>query len=135
MNDTTTSLQFAFDFDDRYERVLSLLGVRPETASVEVGAETVAIRFGPWRCTTRIDNVRDVCVTGDYTAYRAIGPHLSLKDRGVSFGTNTHMGVCLLLRTPVRGLDPLGALRHPGITVTVRDPERFAATMRQRAGL
>lgn len=135
MSDGTSTEQFAFDFDGRYRRFLSALGVRPETAGVDVGATDVTVRFGRWRCTTAIANVRDVCMTGDYKAYRVIGPRLSLADRGVSFGTNTHIGVCLLVRTPVRALDPLGVLRHPGITVTVRDPERFAATVRERAGL
>jgi hypothetical protein len=135
MSDAASTEQFAFDFDGRFRRPLSLVGVRAETAGVEVTDADVTVRFGPWRCTTRIDNVREVCITRDYEAYRAIGPRLSFKDRGVTFGTNTHMGVCLLLRTPVRGLDPLGLLRHPGITVTVRDPERFAATLRERAGL
>lgn len=135
MSERTTTEQFAFDFDGRYTRLLALLGVQPETTSVEVDDSNVVVRFGPWRCSTSIDNVREVCVTGDYKPYRAIGPHLSLKDRGVTFGTNTRMGVCLLLRTPVRGLDPVGVLRHPGITVTVRDPQRFATTIRERAGV
>jgi hypothetical protein len=33
---------------------------------------------------------------------------------------------------PVRGLDPLGVLRHPELTVTVRDPERLLSRLSQR---
>lgn len=79
--------------------------------------------------------MRAVRVTGPYRWYRAIGPRLSLADHGLTFGTTTACGVCLLLREPVPGIDPLGVIRHPGLTLTVADPQRFAATVRHYAGL
>jgi hypothetical protein len=78
---------------------------------------------------TELANVTGTDVTGPYQALRAIGPHLSLADRGVSFGTNTRAGTCVLFAHPVRGLDPLGFLRHPGMTVTVQDPDALAARL------
>lgn len=50
-------------------------------------------------------------------------------------GTTTTRGVCLLLRQPVPGIDPLGVIRHPGLTLTVANPQRFAAIVRVHAGL
>ena len=43
---------------------------------------------------------------------------------------------CLPLVSPtVAGITPVGPLRHPGVTLTLAEPERFVAALRQRAGL
>jgi hypothetical protein len=34
----------------------------------------------------------------------------------------------------VPGIDPIGLIRHPNLTLTVADPQRFAAAMRHYAG-
>lgn len=112
---------FAFRFDPRYRLFLSALGVRPDRALVRVDGGQLDARFGPWRCSTTLDNVAGAEVTGPYTAIRAIGPRLSMKDRGLTFGTNAQRGVCIRFREPVPGLEPTGRLRHPGLTVTVED--------------
>jgi hypothetical protein len=123
------STRFAFRFDPRYARVLGAAGVTRERAEVRVDDETFAVDFGPWKLRTPRSNVASATVTGPYVALRVIGPHLSLKDRGVSFGTTTEAGTCVLFREPVRALDPLGLLRHPGCTVTVEDVEGLAALL------
>ena len=41
-------------------------------------------------------------------------------------------GVLVSFRKPVRGLDPLGVLRHPELTVTVSEVERLAELLRLR---
>jgi len=112
---------FAFRFDPRYRGFLSALGVRPDRAIVRIEGGRLDARFGPWLCTTTTDNVAGTDVTGPYSAIRVIGPRLSLKDRGLTFGTNTERGVCIRFREPVPGLEPTGRLRHPGLTVTVDD--------------
>jgi hypothetical protein len=61
-------------------------------------------------------------------------PAASPSDHGLTFGTTTTGGVCLQLRDPVPGIDPLGLIRHPSLTLTVADPQRFAAAMRRYAG-
>ena len=48
-----------------------------------------------------------------------VGPHLSLADGGVSFGSTAAGGVCLRFGVPVPGLAPGGWPRHPAATVTV----------------
>ena len=125
---------FSFRFDPRYRRYLAALGVRPDRAVVRVDAGTIEARFGPWVCATTIDNVTGTEVTGPYSPIRAIGPHLSLKDRGLTFGTNAQRGVCLRFRDPVPGLEPTGRLRHPGLTVTVEDVDGLVRALAPAAG-
>ena len=127
--------QFRFEFAPRYRAVLALLGVTPGTATVTLDEERVVARFGPWSCETTVANVREVCLTGPYRGYRAIGARGSFVDRGLTFGSTTAGGVCMLFGEPVRGLDPFGLMQHPGLTVTVADREGFAASLRRRAGL
>jgi hypothetical protein len=127
--------QFEFAFDSQFRPFLALIGVTSGTAHVTLTAEQLVARFGPWTCETPIGNVRDVCRRGPYHWYKAIGPRGSFVDRGLTFGTTTKGGVCVLLRDPVPGLAPVGALRHPGITLTLAEPERFVASLRRRAGL
>jgi len=127
--------QFELAFDRRFRPQLAVLGITPSTAHVTIGPDRLQARFGPWVVRTIPSNVRGACVTGPYRAYRAIGPRLSMADRGLTFGSAIARGVCLLFREPVRGLDPLGFVRHPGLTVTVARPEEFAASVRRFAGL
>ena len=127
--------QFEMAFDPRFRLPLAALGVTPATAHVTVTADRLVACFGPWTCRTTPANVRAAEVTGPYRWYRAIGPRLSLADHGLTFGTTPARGVCLLLRKSVPGIDPLGLLRHPGLTLTVADPDGFAATVRHYAGL
>ncbi|ETK36643.1 hypothetical protein [Microbispora sp. ATCC PTA-5024] len=124
--------RFLFDFDPRYSPVLTVLGVTPATAGVLVGRDTLRVRFGPWVVETSLDNVVGAETTGPYTPWKAIGAHVSLADRGLTFATNTRSGLCVRFREPVRGGDPFGLLRHPGLTVTVADPAALAGHLSTR---
>jgi hypothetical protein len=53
----------------------------------------------------------------------------------VTFATNGRAAVCLRFGTPVAGIDPTRRILHPGATLTVVEPRRFAAEIRRRAGL
>ena len=127
--------RFDFEFEPAFRLVLAALGVTPSSARVTLSDERLVARFGPWSCQTSIDNITEVCSTGPYQWFKAIGPRLSFADRGLTFGTTTRGGICMLFREPVRGLAPVGPLRHPGLTVTVADTERFASSLRRRVGL
>ena len=127
--------QFEMAFDPRFRLPLAALGVTPATAHVTVTPDRLVACFGPWVCRTTPANVRAVSLTGPYRWYRAIGPRLSLADHGLTFGSTADRGVCLLFREPVPGIDSLGVIRHPGLTLTAADPQRFAATVRDYAGL
>ncbi|MFC0505788.1 hypothetical protein [Micromonospora costi] len=121
-----SGLRFPFRFDPPFRPALALLGVRPETAWVEVDEARLLVRFGPWRLTTARANVAGVTRGGPYRWWRVIGPHLSLVDRGVTFGSSTSPGLCVRFGTSVPALAPGSWLRHPAVTVTVADPDALA---------
>lgn len=113
-----------FDFDRRYRVAGRVFGVTPRSAFVELEGDRFTARFGPWRVDTPRSNIRSASVTGPYSVAKTIGSaHVSFSDRGLTFATNDRSGACLTFRSPVTGIDPFGAIRHPGLTVTVADPE------------
>ena len=125
--------RFDFEFAPAYRRLGRAFGIRPEKAWVEVGDETLEARFGRWRVSTPLENVTDVAITGPYALWKTAGPaRLAITDRGLTFATNGDRGVLISFRTPVRGLDPMGVLRHPELTVTVAEVERFAELLSAR---
>ncbi|MEV6441433.1 hypothetical protein [Amycolatopsis sp. NPDC051716] len=111
------------DFAVGFPWVCRILGAR---AGLELDAAGLRVRFGPWLVQTPLSNLAGAEATGPYRALRVFGVRLSLADRGLTFGTTTQGGVCLRFREPVRGIDPWGLLRHPGLTVTVSEPELVA---------
>lgn len=121
---------FRFRFDPRFRVPLAALGVLPGTASVVVGDGMLTARYGPWLVETPLANVADARVTGPYKAYRAVGVRLSGKDSGLTFGTTAERGVCIAFAEKVPGFDPLGVLRHEGLTVTVDDCQGLVAALR-----
>lgn len=127
--------QFEFAFEDRYRCLLAAIGVTPSTAHVTLTDDRVIARFGPWSCETTLDNLEGMCLTGPYRGYRAIGPRGSFADRGITFGSTTAGGVCLRLRNPVPGLAPTRLVRHPGITLTLVDPDGFTRAITERTGI
>ncbi len=128
--------QFDFAFDSATRWLLALVGVTPSTAHVTLtDDDRLVARFGPWSLETTLDNIHGMCVTGPYRAYRAIGARLSMVDRGLTFGSSTAGGVCLLLREPVPGLEPTGRIRHPGVTLTLADIDGFVAAITARTGI
>lgn len=123
---------FHFDFEPLLIPLAAAVGVRESSAWVELTPgddvdgkdDLVTIHFGPWSMAFPRIDVLGAEVTGPYRLHRVAGPpHLSLKDRGVTFATTRTRGLCIRLREPRKALDPLGILRHPGATVTVADPE------------
>jgi hypothetical protein len=97
-------------------------GVTPRSAWVDVDAEVLSVRFGPWSLRTPVRNIVDAVETSDFAYLKTAGPpHLSFKDRGITFATNGDRGLCLLFDEPVKAIDWIGLLRHPGATLTVAD--------------
>lgn len=124
-----TPQRFPFAIDHRYGWCLRLFGVRAGRAWVEVDRSRFSARFGWWSFETPAANLGCTQVTGPYKPVRAIGAHVSLADRGLSFGSNAERGVCVLFREPVPGGSFLGLVKHPGLTVTVEDPEALVAAI------
>ncbi len=126
--------RFHFAFGPEYRLPARAFGISPATAWVEVGDDTLDARFGPWRVSTPLANVADVAVTGPYAFWKTAGPaRLAITDRGLTFATNGDRGVLISFHKPVPGLDPLGILRHPELTVTVREFDRLAELLRKSA--
>lgn len=125
--------RFDFAFAPSYRRLAWGFLVTPDTAWVEVGDEAFEAHFGPWRVRTPLTNIADASVTGPYAFWKTAGPaRLAITDRGLTFATNGERGTLILFETPVRGLDPLGILRHPELTVTVTDVDGLTDLLRAR---
>jgi hypothetical protein len=129
----TQTLRFPFAFERRVLPFSLFAGVLPLTSGVELDADSLRIRFGVWSLTTPLDNVADVSLTGPYQLLRVAGPpHLSLRDTGITFATNTRRGVCVAFHEPVPAALPVPLLRHKAATITVVEPEAFADALRRR---
>lgn len=125
---------FGFRFDPMFRAALLPLGVTPGRAHVEVHHDRLLARFGLWQVVTSIGNVAAAEVSGPYQRSRVIGgPRLSFADHGLTFATNAQRGVCIRFVRPVVGIDPTGRMCHPGLTVTVADPDGLAALLAKLA--
>jgi hypothetical protein len=121
---------FPFRFAAAYRLPALVFGVTGATAAVCVDDEMLRIRFGPWRVRTPLTNVVSATRTGPFSLVKTMGPaHLSFADRGLTCATNSEAGLCIRFAKPVRGLDPLGLLRHPAVTVTVADCDSLAKAL------
>jgi hypothetical protein len=125
--------RFDFSFAPSYRSAARIFGIRPSTAWVEVSDERLDARFGPWRVSTSRTNVVDAVITGPYAFFKTAGPaRLAITDLGLTFATTGTQGVLITFARPVRGLDPFGLIRHPELTVTVRETNRLAALLAER---
>jgi Domain of unknown function (DUF1990) len=132
--DPDTPQRWTFARDPRYAPLLRPFGVHgDDDAFVELDDERLLVRFGRWAVSTPVRNLAGAQVTGPFSAPKVLGPHLSFADRGITFGTATETGTCIRFHVPVPGIEPLGVLRHPGLTVTVEDPVSLAEAVEQRA--
>lgn len=114
---------FDFSFETAYKVAGLPFGVTPSTTRVDVAEGELRVAFGPWRLVTPVTNIASTQITGPYSFTKTAGPaHLSFSDRGVTFATTGRNGVCVRFHQPVRAIDPFGAIRHPGATITVADP-------------
>lgn len=128
--DDMADARISFAFDSRYRIAGRAFGVTPDNAYLELDEDRLVARFGPWLVETPRANIKGAGVSGPYSIVKTIGPaHLSLADRGLTFATNDRAGVCIEFKEPVTGIDPFGAIRHPGLTVTVEDPDALVAEL------
>lgn len=127
-------VRFGFRFADAYQAAARPFGITPENAYVQVGERTVRARYGRWLVQTPLTNITGVSITGPYRFVKTAGPpRLGITDRGLTFASNGDLGVCITFDQKVWGIDRLGIVRHPNLTVTVDDVERLAALLRGRA--
>lgn len=122
--------RFDFRFDPQYQRAARLFGITPARAWVDVDAARLDAHFGRWRLNTPLGNIKAVEITGPYHFFKTAGPaRLGITDRGLTFATNGDRGVLITFITKVRGIEPLGVLRHPELTVTVEDVEGLSRAL------
>lgn len=117
--------RYPFAFDPRFARKLRLLGVRPDRAYVQIADQRLEARFGPWRVVTPLANIDEVRITGPHRPLRAIGPRFSPSTRSLTFGSNVERTVRIAFHRPVPGMEPLGIVKHPSLSVSVADPEKL----------
>ena len=128
---TTADRRFAFDFAGPYKLPARLFGVTEQSAYVLLTAGELVCHFGFWSLRTPLTNVREVSITGPYAWLKTSGPaRLSLGDRGITFATNGRRGVFVQFHRPVAGIEPLGVIRHPNLTVTVADCAALSAALK-----
>ena len=121
--------RFPLADDVRFRLLVRALGGTGRRAEVVVTDDRFTARLGPFTVSAPRSEITGVHLSGPFSALKAIGVRLSLADRGLTFGTTDRGGVCVEFAHPVRGVDPLGLLRHPGLTVTVTDPEGLVAAL------
>ena len=132
MTTQTAVDRFDFSFTPAYRAAGLCFGITPDTAEAVITPDGVSVRFGPWRTHTSLDNIRAIAITGPYAFLKTAGPaRLGLTDRGLTFATNGQRGVRLKFRSPIKGIEPTGRLRHPELTLTLADVDGFAARLRE----
>jgi hypothetical protein len=123
-------LRFEFRFAPTYRLAARPFGITPGRAWVQLDDEQLVANYGPWRLRTTLANIRRVAITGPYRLYRTAGPaRLGITDGGLTFASNGEQGVLLTFREHVPGIDPLGLIRHPALTVTVADVHGLASVL------
>ena len=116
---------FEFDFDPRYRWLAFLYGATAKRSEVRVTDDLLRARFGFVRFETPLANVKTVEKTGPYRWWKAIGVRTSLADKGLTFGSTAAGGVCMTFASPVPSKPRFGRLKHPGLTLTVKDRDAF----------
>ena len=123
------SSQFPYEFDVRFAAVWGPLLLAPGKQGVTLTDDgRFVARFGLLRVKTPVENIADAHITGPYRWWTAVGPRLSLRDDGLTFGTTNHAGVCVHFREPVRRV--IGMRDHSALTVTVADCEGLVEALR-----
>jgi hypothetical protein len=128
----STGDTFKFLFEHRYAVAGRPFGITEARTAITVGDDRLTVRFGPWRVATPLANIESVSMTGPYSFLKTAGPaHLGLTDRGLTFATNSAAGVCLEFARPITGIDPMGVIRHPNLTLTPTDCPGLAAALQR----
>ncbi|HEV7193794.1 MAG TPA: hypothetical protein VGN35_11395 [Jatrophihabitantaceae bacterium] len=121
------SVDFAFRFSAGFRMTHLPFGITQANSMITVTQDRLRVRFGPWRVSTPLANIRDVSITGPYLFVKTAGPaRLTFRDRGLTFATNNQQGVCIDFHEPIPGIEPTRRLRHPNLTLTPADCKGLA---------
>jgi len=111
---------YRYSFDWTLVAFWGVFGVRPAKDGVTITNDgRLRATFGLLQLETPLDNVAGAHITRNYRWWTAAGARRSLKDDGLTFGTNANAGVCIHFRDKVPS--PLRRSGHSALTVTVED--------------
>jgi hypothetical protein len=122
---------FRYSFDRRLVAFWGVFGVRPAKDGVTLRDDgRLRATFGFLKLETPLENVDGAHITRNYRWWTAAGARGSMKDDGLTFGTNANAGVCIHFREKVPS--PLRRKGHSALTVTVEDLEGLTAALTGR---
>src|SRR3954471_22920596 len=117
-----------YSFDRRLVAFWGVFGVRRAKDGVTLTDDgRLRATFGFVKLETAVANVDGAHITRDYRWWTAAGARRSMKDDGLTFGTNADAGVCIHFREPVPSL--LRRKGHSALTVTVADLDGLVAAL------
>jgi hypothetical protein len=121
--------RYRYAFDRRLVAFWVVWGVRPGGHDGVTLTDDGRLRatFGLLKLETPLANVAGAHVTRGYRWWTAAGARRSLKDDGLTFGTNADAGVCIHFREKVPS--PLGRKGHSALTVTVEDLDGLTSAL------
>jgi hypothetical protein len=124
---------YRYAFDKRLVAFWGVFGVRPSRDGVTLTDDgRLQATFGLLRIETERDNVDGAHITRNYRWWTAAGARASLKDDGLTFGTNAQAGVCIHFRDKVPS--PLRRKGHSALTVTVEDLDGLTEALTRQPG-
>lgn len=124
---------YRYSFDKRLVMFWGVFGVRPTKDGVRLTSDgRLLATFGFLKLETPLDNVEGAHVTRNYRWWTAAGARGSMKDDGLTFGTNRNGGVCIHFRDKVPS--PLRRQGHSALTVTVEDLDGLTAALGRPTG-
>jgi len=114
------SQRFDYAIDKAYLPLLLPFGFRGSKDAVTITDDnTFVATFGFFKIRTPVANITGAHITRGYRWWTAVGARGSMKDDGLSFGTNHAAGVCVHFAEKVPS--PLRRKGHSALTVTVAD--------------
>ena len=119
---------YRYSFDTRLVVFWGVFGVRPGKDGVTITDDgRMQATFGLLKLETPLENIDDAHITRHYRWWTAAGARGSMKDDGLTFGTNADAGVCIHFRAKVPS--PIRRKGHSALTVTVEDLEGLTAAL------
>jgi hypothetical protein len=119
---------FRYACDNRLLPFWGVFGVHPKSDGVTLTDDgQLRAKFGFFKLETPLDNIDGAHITRGYRWWTAAGARGSMKDDGLTFGTNADAGVCIHFREKVPS--PLRRSGHSALTVTVADLEGLTAAL------
>jgi hypothetical protein len=111
---------YRYSFDKRLIGFWAPFGVRRTRDGVTLTDDgRLLATFGFLKLETPLENVSGAHITRNYRWWTAAGARGSMKDDGLTFGTNAKGGVCIHFRAKVPS--PLRRKGNSALTVTVKD--------------